>query len=214
MEAAVNDQLGAQKMLQEQAAAQLKRLTTQEDNLIDLAADGGIDTSRVRAKLRDIARQRKELEADLEAIGDDIAPGMAYIDAHLELLSRPYELYRHASDATRRLLNQAIFTHIYVVNEEIVGDELHTPMRELLAAQRGWSAFEETGDENFGSELADSEALRHSGAGDTKQATVSDGLLHDFVSALLPNRVETVGSCSNPLMVRIRGLEPPRSCEH
>jgi site-specific DNA recombinase len=209
MEAAVADQVGAQKMLQEQRSAQLTRLATQEDNLIDLAADGGIDTSRVRSKLRDITRQRKELEAELQSISDDIEPGMAYIDAHLELLTQPYELYRHASDATRRLLNQAIFTHIYVVNEEIVGDELRTPMRELLAAQRGWSAFEETGDETLSRELAIAEAMRHSGTGKTKQATVSDGLLHDFTSALLPNRAETVGSCSKPFMVRHEGFEPP-----
>ena len=39
-------------------------------------------------------------------------------DAHLELLTQPYELYRHASDQTRRMLNQAIFKHIYVVNEQ------------------------------------------------------------------------------------------------
>ncbi len=208
MEAAVNDQIGAQKMLQEQTRAQLKRLATQEDNLIDLAADGGIDTSRVRAKLRDITRQRKELEDELEAITDDIAPGMDYIDAHLELLTQPHELYRYASDATRRLLNQAIFTRIYVVNEEVVGDELHTPMHELLAAQRGWNAFQDSGDETLAREIAVREAARHSGIDKEKQATVAGGLLDDFISALLSNRAETVGSCSKPYMVRPKGLEP------
>lgn len=208
MEAAVNDQIGAQKMLQEQVKAQLKRLATQEDNLIDLAADGGIDTSRVRSKLRDIARQRKDLEAELASVTDDIAPGMAYIDAHLELLTQPYELYRYASDQTRRMLNQAIFKHVYVVNEEVIGDELNTPMRELLASQRGWSVFEEAGDDVLARQLATTEAQRHAGVGETEQATVSGGLLDDFISALLTDRAETVGICSKPSMVRPKGLEP------
>lgn len=208
MEAAVSDQIGAQKLLQEQTKAQLKRLAAQEDNLIDLAADGGIDTSRVRSKLRDIARQRKELEAELELISDDIAPGMAYIDAHLDLLQNPYELYRCASDATRRLLNQAIFKHIYVVNEEVTGDELNTPMRELLASQRGWEAFETAEDFDQARNLALVEAKRHEGVRATKQAIVSDGLLDDFLSALLPQGAQTLGNCSKPHMVPLEGLEP------
>ncbi|MFT4050739.1 MAG: zinc ribbon domain-containing protein [Microbacterium sp.] len=169
MEAAVNDQIGAQKMLQEQTKAQLTRLATQEDNLIDLAADGGIDTSRVRSKLRDIARQRKELEAELESITDDIRPGMAYIDAHLDLLHDPYELYRYASDQTRRMLNQAIFKHIYVVNEEVVGDELNTPMRELLASQRGWTAFEAAEDIVYARNLAISRSRKPSATKPSQQ---------------------------------------------
>ena len=208
MEAAVNDQIGAQKMLQEQTKAQLNRLATQEDNLIDLAADGGIDTSRVRSKLRDIARQRKELETELESIIDDIAPGMAYIDAHLDLLQNPYELYRYASDQTRRMLNQAIFKHIYVVNEEVTGDDLNTPMRELLATQRGWSAFETTEDLAYAHDLAHAEATLHEGATTTKRATASDGPLDDFLTALLSQGAETVGNCSTPSMVRPKGLEP------
>ncbi|MGF3940070.1 hypothetical protein, partial [Staphylococcus aureus] len=180
----------------------------QEDNLIDLAADGGIDTSRVRSKLRDIARQRKELEAELESITDDIRPGMAYIDAHLDLLRDPYELYRYASDQTRRMLNQAIFKHIYVVNEEVVGDELNTPMRELLASQRGWTAFEAAEDIVYARDLAIAEAHHHEAVATEKQATVSDGLLDDFLSALLSQGAETVGICSTPSMVRPKGLEP------
>ena len=129
-------------------------------------------------------------------------------DAHLELLTQPYELYRHASDQTRRMLNQAIFKHIYVVNEEVIGDELNTPMRELLSAQRGWSVFEDTGDDVLARELAGAEAQRHSDTSQTKQATVSGGLLDDFNSALLTDRVETVGICSKPSMVRLKGLEP------
>ncbi len=217
MKAAIDDQIGTQRMLQEQTKSQLARLAAQEDNLIDLAADGGIDTSRVRAKLRDIARQRNELEAELNSVTDDIRPGMAYIEAHLDLLKDPHELYRFASDQTRRMLNQAIFKHIYVVNEEVVGDELSSPLCELLASQRGWEAFQTTGDAVHAHELAAAEADRHEGVQKAKQATVSDGLLDDFLTALLPDGAETVANCSRTSMVPLEGLEPPtlslgRSC--
>jgi hypothetical protein len=86
-----------------------------------LADDREIDTSRVRSRLRDIVRQRKELEAQAISFSDDLAPGLAYIEGHLKLLERPDELYQPASDETRRLLNQAIFKRIYVVNDEVIG---------------------------------------------------------------------------------------------
>jgi hypothetical protein len=44
-----------------------------------------------------------------------------YVNACLELLRNPYDLYKRASDQIRRRLNQAIFERIYVFNEEITG---------------------------------------------------------------------------------------------
>ncbi len=81
-------------------------------------------------------------------------------------------------------------------------------MRELLSAQRGWSVFEDTGDDVLARELAGAEAQRDSDTSQTEQATVSGGLLDDVNSALLTDRVETVGICSKPSMVRLKGLEP------
>ncbi|GAB3612131.1 hypothetical protein GCM10027415_04710 [Humibacter ginsengisoli] len=209
MQAAIEDQVGAQKLLREQLEGNLKRLAAKEDNLLDLAADGDLDTSRARVRLRDIARQRKETQAQLKAVEDDIAPGMAYIEAHIALLEDPYELYRHASDQTRRLLNQAIFKHIYVVNEEVVGDEINTPLRELLAAQRGWSVYEEVSDLALAQEAALTEALQHAPLPKEKQAAETDDLLDEFMALLLPDPMEKGGNCSKPSMVPLEGLEPP-----
>lgn len=210
MKAALQDQVGAQQLLRKQTEDQLARLATKEENLIDLAADGAMDTARVRSRLRDITQQRNALVLQLASIDDDISPGLAYIDGYLKLLEEPYELYLHASNETRRLLNQAIFTHIYVANEEVVGDELNTPIRELLAAQRGWTSFQETGDEASARSLASAEEKRHSGVPSTqKQVTGIGDLLDDFISALLPTSAETVGNCSKPHMVPLEGLEPP-----
>ncbi len=209
LRAAVDDQVGAQKLLRDQSQAQLARLTTQEDNLIELAADGGIDTTRVRAKLRELGRQRKELQERLEAIDNDLAPGAEYLDAHVALLERPHELYRFASDETRKLLNQAIFKRIYVVNEEVIGDELNSPMRELLAAERGWASHLDGATAEAAVAAAQYEVARHEPLPNEKQAIDTDGLLDDLVLALISDPAERVSDCSKPHMVRPEGLEPP-----
>lgn len=161
LKAAVADQVGSQRLIREQTEGQLARLATKEENLLDLAADGGIDTRRVRARLRDIAAQRRDLELRLTTISDDVEPGAACIDAHVALLERQYELYRCASDEARRQLNQVIFKRIYVVNEEVTGDELNTPMREVLAAGRGWASFSVGADLDAETSVAVAHAEQH-----------------------------------------------------
>ena len=46
---------------------------------------------------------------------------------NLNLLEDPHALYLNASDEIRRKLNQAIFKHIFVANEKVVGDEINSP---------------------------------------------------------------------------------------
>ncbi len=98
---------------------------------------------------------------------------------------------------------------MYVVNEEVVGDEINTPLRELLAAQRGWTAYQDGEDEPVARELAAIEAQRHTGVPTEKQITDSGDLLNTFLAALLPNPTEKDGNCSKPLMVDLGGFEPP-----
>jgi site-specific DNA recombinase len=132
---------------------------------------------------------------------------MAYIDAHLALLEQPYELYRHASDETRRKLNQAIFAHIYVVHDEVVGDELNSPLAELLAAERGWSAFRADLDHDSALALAQVELGRHSPQ--NKQDAPEGNALSNVLLTDLLTAAQNAGDCSKPPMVRPEGFEPP-----
>ena len=206
---ALDDQAGAQKALRRDIETQLERLVTKEENLLDLAADGEMDTTRVRARLRDVTRQRAELQTRLDTISDDLTPAAQCLEAHIALLERPHELYRHATDETRRLLNQAIFKHIYVVNDEVIGDELNSPMRELLAAERGWASHLESADLSAALEVARGEAQRRGPLPNEKQATDFGDLLDDYVRALTATPAQRVGDCSTPHMVPSEGLEPP-----
>ncbi|NEM90915.1 recombinase family protein [Galbitalea soli] len=197
LKSTLEDQAGARHQLQEQIQEQITRLTVQEENLLDLAADPEIDTSRVRARLRDITRKRSALQDELTTVTDDISSGVEYIDAHVSLLEHPYELYQRASDEVRRELNQAIFEHIYVINDEVIGDELKSPLRELLAVERGWIA--QSTESSDPSSVARAAWSDHGPA--AEKATPKDGLIDEFVEALLSAPVEGVGSCSNTHMV-------------
>lgn len=142
LEAAITDKANTQRLLRKQLETQIQQFNVKEENLLDLAADGELPVAKIKARLHEITRQRDKLTAELATVEDDLSGGLAYINAHLDLLADPYELYRYASDYTRQKLNQALFARVYVVNDEVIGDELTSPLSELLAAERGWSALE------------------------------------------------------------------------
>jgi site-specific DNA recombinase len=196
MQGALDDQVAARRLLRKQV-----------DNLIDLAADGGLDTGKVRIKLREITRNRTNLTNELATLDGDLKPGLDLIDAYLRLLENAYELYQFANDEVRRELNQAIFEHIYVGVDEVTGDEIKHPLRELLAAQSGWSALRDGASLEQARERAHLEASKHEG---TKKETVPENDLLDLLLASIETTdPQRVGDSSKPLMVPLEGLEPP-----
>lgn len=100
--------------MHKQLSGQLAELDTQEENLIDLAADGTLPQTKVKAKLRDIERQRKHLTGRLDTASADLTDSARLIEASLQLLENPHELYRRCTEQQRRLLNQAIFHGLYI----------------------------------------------------------------------------------------------------
>ena len=213
LEEAVADKARAQQLLRQQLETQLRQLAVKEENLIDLAADGELSTARIKVKLHEITRARDKLTVQLGAVEQDLSGALAFIEAHLDLLADPYELYRQASDDTRRQLNQALFNRIYVVNDEVVGDELTSPLVELLAAERGWTALEAGQSLESATNTADAELARRSPVNAERATPKGDLFSGVSVGDLLP-ALKVQGDCSKPPMVREGGLEPPRPCGH
>jgi hypothetical protein len=137
---ALQDQAGSRRQLRDQIQGQIARLQTRVDNLIDLVADGGLAGSKAREKITEIERERAALETRLGTIEDDLSIGAAFLKGWLELLRNPYELYRTASNDMRRDLNQAIFTRIFVIDQDRAESELQEHVRLLLEAQAEWAA--------------------------------------------------------------------------
>ncbi|WP_410610212.1 hypothetical protein [Amycolatopsis sp. lyj-109] len=103
--------------------------------MIDLAADSTLPRTKVKEKLRDIARERRRLEERLETANADLTDSAQLVNAGLALLEQPDQLYQRCNDQQRCLLNQAIFHTIYIEDDKITDGELREPFGELHAIQ-------------------------------------------------------------------------------
>lgn len=126
----------ATRLLHDQLKAHLAKLDLQEDNLIDLAADGQLPQAKIRRRLHRINEQRRQVTEQLADADTQLNVGAAVVEAAVDLLDNLQEAYRQTTDHGRRLLNQAIFKKLYVGDDNITADELHPPFDALVTAHR------------------------------------------------------------------------------
>lgn len=144
----------------------------------------------------------------LDDIVDDLPGAELFIDVCLRLLEDPATLYRSASDETRRRLNQAIFTHLFVYNEKMTDSSVTPPLAELLAADAGLHALQATSSESAAVSALEAKLTKlgphnKGAAGSTSGGSVA--LAKDLYQA-----VRSRDDCSKHSVVREGGLEPPR----
>jgi hypothetical protein len=130
-ETLADEERGA-RLLRGQLSARLSALNSKEENLLDLAADGTLVTAKVRERLRAIAGEREQLQAELERGDDQLQSGAAVIRQALELLENPQELYRQAGPTVRRALNQAFFDKLDIDGPSVTEEELAEPFDAIL----------------------------------------------------------------------------------
>jgi len=182
---ALADQEGAAKLLHRQLTNQLLKLDRQEENLLDLAADGSLAKDKIRTRLTRVQRDRSKLQEELGGIDVGLEAGAAVIEAALDLLKDPEEMYRQMGPDQRRLLNQAFFEKLYIDDSEVTGLVLTKPFGDLVGAQQ---------------------VLREQ-RGSKKQDPTSGQ-----ASSVNPFLAIQYGKGSSKrLMVEVSGLEPPTS---
>jgi DNA invertase Pin-like site-specific DNA recombinase len=199
----LTDSASATRLVRQDLHKQLKKLDVKEDNLIDMAATGDLAKEKIQQRLRDIDRERRQVQERLDTVIDDLPSAERYLDLCIQLLEDPYRLYMAASDTTRRQLNQAIFKYLFVFNERVTGQEIQSPLAELLAADAGWRAHQETGDVDA-ARTASHAALRQQ-----KTAGLIPGGSVELVDDLVQCAISR-DDCSNDSVVREGGFEPPR----
>jgi DNA invertase Pin-like site-specific DNA recombinase len=192
----INEQEAAGRLLHKQISGQLKELDTKEENLIDLAADGTLPQTKVKAKLRDIATERRRLTERLNTASADLTDSAQLIQAALKLLEAPEELYRRCNEQQRRLLNQAIFQGLYIEDDQVTDHDLHEPFGQLHALQRE-HVLEPRSDP----------ASRPRRARSKKATRPAGGPSTCSVALLLKGVHAGKGSNNNP-RVELRGIEP------
>jgi hypothetical protein len=132
MHETLDEEEHASKLLHQQLTSQLARLDTQEENLIELAADGEIPSTKIKQRLRDIKRQRDQVQGQLDHTDERLAVGAALIENALVLLSNPQEIYRSMGPEQRQLLNQAIFEKLYVYEDKVTDVVFNPPFDDLM----------------------------------------------------------------------------------
>lgn len=86
------------------------------------------------------------MTARLENKEKKLTAVLDYIDAALSVLERPGDLYAGATDEQRRMLNQAVFSRIYVEADEVTGVEFNEPFDLLIAADEQYARSPDSGD--------------------------------------------------------------------
>jgi DNA invertase Pin-like site-specific DNA recombinase len=133
------------KLVHQQLSAQLARLDTQEENLLDLVANGGESSAKVKQRLNVIQRERSQVAQQLEQTGERLAIGAALIEDALKLLHDPQGLYEQMAPEQRRLMNQAIYAKLYVYEDTGIDAVFNPPFDELLEAKQALTSAKPDG---------------------------------------------------------------------
>lgn len=210
IEQTLRDEANAEHLRRSQLEDRLKALQAKEDNLLDLAADASLPSERIRQRLRELGREREAVIDQLNAATADLNAGRDAIEAFLTLLTDVRALYLDSSDETRRLLNQAIFNNLYVAHDDIIGDDVKQPLRELLAAQRGWRTLSDGLPRVAAEHAAQAEYAHHRGI-QQEETALTGGLSGSDLSgltAVVLTGINEDSDSSKTLMVDLRGFEP------
>jgi site-specific DNA recombinase len=135
IEATLTDEQRITRELAVNLRAELARLDTREERLLDLAADASLPTGRLKARLRDLALERERIQQSLVSTSSELAAGAAVLRDAIQLVRDPYRLYCNASDEGRRALNAAFNHHFLCDDHGQVSAVLQPPFDELHDAE-------------------------------------------------------------------------------
>jgi hypothetical protein len=130
--ATLADEQRSTRLVHEHLTKRLTERDTKEDNLLDLVESGNAVAAKVRDRLMAIVEERARVKTELAAQGPLLEAGAAVIEAALDLLDDPQELYRQTSDPVRRQLNEVFFDRLYLDMPEVTEDRLAAPFNDFL----------------------------------------------------------------------------------
>ena len=118
-----------------QATEQLAKLERDSLKVLDAFYANAIDTPELRNEQVRIAAERAAAEQIVDSHQHDEKHLTNRLEYCLSLLSSAHAHYQQADDNARRELNQAVFEHLYVHDDEIVGSDLTPAFQRLMSDQ-------------------------------------------------------------------------------
>jgi site-specific DNA recombinase len=182
----LDQRLNAEREAHARIKKELAALGVKEERLLDLVAEGSVSTGKVRERLGKLQVQRAALRQRLDATDDYIKRESDTLLSYLDLLEQPGAFYAAASDAVKRKLLAAYFSHIWIDDDghQVTPDTQCQPLVAQIHESTHMIVSNERATERL---LGGSESLER---GLYSQAACS----------------------SNDTLVRRKGLEPLASC--
>lgn len=134
MTQALDDQQALIRQSNQAITRKLKDITAKEGRLIDLVADGSLDTAAARRRLAELTQERQRLEQTKQTFDQRLAIGRDVLTTSLHLLQDIGTLYRQSPDPVRGMLCQALFDTIYLDDTTVTTSTLMEPYSSLQAA--------------------------------------------------------------------------------
>ena len=134
MTQALDDQQALIRQSNHAIARKLKDIAAKEGRLIDLVADGSLDTTAARRRLAELSQERQRLEHTKQTLDQRLAIGRDVLTTSLHLLQDIGTLYRQSPDPVRGMLCQALFHTIYLDDTTVTTSTLKEPYSSLQAA--------------------------------------------------------------------------------
>jgi site-specific DNA recombinase len=123
--------------LHQSLTKQLAKLDTQEDRLIDLAAEGSLSKAKLQQRINRLRLERQRVQESLDNTGQELKLGAQRLIECVRLIANPAQLYAQASDVLRRNLNQTFFHQFYLEDGDritVADSALKAPFDELRDA--------------------------------------------------------------------------------
>jgi site-specific DNA recombinase len=135
MREALDEPQKATRILAKQLKTELDRLDKQEENLIELAAEGGMAVAKIHKRLGEVQRKRDQVSNRMDSQIEQLDVGVQLIEGALQLLRDPSDMYMQMTPEGRRKMNEAVFEKIYVYDGNVTEVVFKVPFGDLIRAQ-------------------------------------------------------------------------------
>jgi hypothetical protein len=139
LDAAITDLQATELELAQNLSVELKKLTEQEERLLDAIQDDLLPRERIVERLAGLRTKRSSLTERLGNTTAELETGATLLRQSIALAQDPYALYSKATDDARAHINQAFFVALWINEHGSVEDStLAEPFETIEAVHRMW----------------------------------------------------------------------------